>query len=357
MTSMPSEESPIGGVNVSSSTVFAVNRESARDVYSKQRIIAITELKIVEWHNYKHLDWITVRRDDDKLYKFKEGDFKRLHIQDIEDMSLLIVQGKLTNLIVDERFAFNVSLRMFTRSIVIQRHVEDLQLEGSTWGYPLASVEVLRYDKRSKSEYMGIVPTKMELILEHTQQGPQDTNGNAGTQDNIDAGKEVSDQHYIVLPLWSSISSTFKSSDDKAADDKPKDDTGSKTTEEPINKEDQAYKDELDRLMSQEKEASGAADALRKESEQGCMDQRGATEAGSTNPVNTVSNPVNVVSTSGTFSTGGPSSPHPDTFIPANTLLHACVLKLGWMNSSSSEACPSSLHSSSSSSSLSPLSS
>nr|GEX87108.1 putative ribonuclease H-like domain-containing protein [Tanacetum cinerariifolium] len=38
-------------------------------------------------------------------------------------------------------------------------------------------------------------------------------------------GKELSDQHYIVLPLWSSISSTFKSSDDKAADDKPRDDT------------------------------------------------------------------------------------------------------------------------------------
>nr|GEV52619.1 hypothetical protein [Tanacetum cinerariifolium] len=65
---------------------FAVNRESARDVYSKRRIIAVTELKIVEWHNYKHLDWITMRKDDDKLYKFKEGDFKRLHIQDIEDM-------------------------------------------------------------------------------------------------------------------------------------------------------------------------------------------------------------------------------------------------------------------------------
>nr|GFB80126.1 hypothetical protein [Tanacetum cinerariifolium] len=52
---------------------FAVNRESARDVYSKRRIIIVTELKIVEWHNYKHLDWITMRRDDDKLYKFKEG--------------------------------------------------------------------------------------------------------------------------------------------------------------------------------------------------------------------------------------------------------------------------------------------
>nr|GEU93353.1 hypothetical protein [Tanacetum cinerariifolium] len=107
---------------------FAVNRESTGDVYSKRKIISVTELKIIEWHNYKHLDWITVRRDDDKLCKFKEGDFKRLRIQDIKDMLLLLVQGKLTNLMVEERFAFNISLRMFTRSIVIQRRVEDLQL-------------------------------------------------------------------------------------------------------------------------------------------------------------------------------------------------------------------------------------
>ncbi|GJT88288.1 hypothetical protein Tco_1070005, partial [Tanacetum coccineum] len=107
---------------------FAVTRESARDVYSKRRIIAVTKVEIVEWQNYKHLDWITVRRDDDILYKFKEGDFHRLRIQDIEDMLLLLVQGKLTNLNVEERLAFNVSLRMFTRSVVIQRRVEDLQL-------------------------------------------------------------------------------------------------------------------------------------------------------------------------------------------------------------------------------------
>nr|GFC00965.1 hypothetical protein [Tanacetum cinerariifolium] len=100
---------------------FAVNRESALDVYSKRRIIAVIELKIVEWHNYKHLDWISVRHDDDKIYKFKEGDFKRLRLQDIEDMLLLLVEGKLSNLTVEERFSFNVSLRMFTRSIVIQR--------------------------------------------------------------------------------------------------------------------------------------------------------------------------------------------------------------------------------------------
>nr|GEZ00417.1 hypothetical protein [Tanacetum cinerariifolium] len=40
---------------------YAVNRESALDVYSKRRIITVTELKIVEWHDYKYLDWILVR--------------------------------------------------------------------------------------------------------------------------------------------------------------------------------------------------------------------------------------------------------------------------------------------------------
>nr|GFB43514.1 hypothetical protein [Tanacetum cinerariifolium] len=85
-----------------------LNRESTLDVYSKRRIIAVTELKIVEWHNYKHLDWISVRRDDDKIYKFKEGDFKRLRLHDIEDMLLLLIQGKLSNLTVEERFVFNI---------------------------------------------------------------------------------------------------------------------------------------------------------------------------------------------------------------------------------------------------------
>ncbi|GKA32935.1 hypothetical protein Tco_0719302 [Tanacetum coccineum] len=107
---------------------FAINRESARDVYSRHIIIAITKLQVVEWHNHKHLDWITVRKNDDKLYTFKEGEYKRLCLQDIEDMLLLLVQGKLTNLTIKERLALNVSLQMFTRSIVIQRRVEDLQL-------------------------------------------------------------------------------------------------------------------------------------------------------------------------------------------------------------------------------------
>nr|GEY31361.1 hypothetical protein [Tanacetum cinerariifolium] len=55
---------------------FAVNRESALDVYSKRRIIAVTDLKIVEWHNYKHLNWILICRVDDKIYKLKKAILK-----------------------------------------------------------------------------------------------------------------------------------------------------------------------------------------------------------------------------------------------------------------------------------------
>ncbi|GKE73130.1 hypothetical protein Tco_1535171 [Tanacetum coccineum] len=89
---------------------FLEEREYACDVYSKHRILDVTKLKIVEWHNYKHLDWITVRRNDDKLYTFKEGDYNRLRLQDIEDMMLLLVQGKLTNLNIKELLALGVSL-------------------------------------------------------------------------------------------------------------------------------------------------------------------------------------------------------------------------------------------------------
>nr|GEX47060.1 hypothetical protein [Tanacetum cinerariifolium] len=111
--------------------------------------------QIVKWHNYKHLDWITVRRDDAKLYKFKKGDFKRLRIQDIKDMLLLLVQGKLINLTTKERFAFNVSLRMFTRSIVIQWRIEDLQLgvESYQKKLNLTKPDTYRSDLKRKEAY------------------------------------------------------------------------------------------------------------------------------------------------------------------------------------------------------------
>ncbi|GJR03331.1 hypothetical protein Tco_0526315 [Tanacetum coccineum] len=134
---------------------FAVKRESARDVYSRHIILAITKLTIVEWHNYKHLDWIIVRRDDEKLYTFKKGDYNRLRLQDIEDMLLLLIQGKLTNLNVEERLALGVSLRMFTRSIVLRRRVEDIQLGVKSYQKKLnlTRPDTYRSDLKRKTPY------------------------------------------------------------------------------------------------------------------------------------------------------------------------------------------------------------
>ncbi|GJS95165.1 hypothetical protein Tco_0802133 [Tanacetum coccineum] len=119
------------------------------------RILVVTKLKIVEWHNYKHFDWIIVRRDDDKLYTFKEDGYKRLCLQDIEDMLLLLVQGKLTNLNVEERLALGVSLRMLTRSVVLRRRVEDLQIGVKSYQKKLnlTRPNTYRSDLKCKTPY------------------------------------------------------------------------------------------------------------------------------------------------------------------------------------------------------------
>nr|GEV02637.1 hypothetical protein [Tanacetum cinerariifolium] len=77
--------------------------ETSKDVYSRHRIIVVTSLKIIKYFGYSHMEEIVVRRQDDQLYKFRESDFKRLRRQDIEDMLLLFVQSKLSNLNLKEQ--------------------------------------------------------------------------------------------------------------------------------------------------------------------------------------------------------------------------------------------------------------
>ncbi|GKB06822.1 hypothetical protein Tco_0835055 [Tanacetum coccineum] len=60
--------------------------------------------------------------------QFKEGDFIDLHLNDIEDMLLLAVQHKLFHLDGSVIVDFIMALRMFTRSLILKRRVEDLQL-------------------------------------------------------------------------------------------------------------------------------------------------------------------------------------------------------------------------------------
>ncbi|GJT60824.1 putative ribonuclease H-like domain-containing protein, partial [Tanacetum coccineum] len=133
--------------------------------------------------------------------------------------------------------------------------------------------------------------------------GPQEANQNAGTEDIIDATdskkEDESAQDYFVLPIWSSYSSTIKRSIEKDAGDAPNKYPDLKTNGKPLDKEDQVFLDELERLKRQEKDVNDAAEALRKEFAQQTGDlllQAGATKPSSTNIVNTSSTPVSTAS-------------------------------------------------------------
>nr|GEZ41243.1 hypothetical protein [Tanacetum cinerariifolium] len=74
---------------------YAIGIQSRGDVYSTKCILAVTHIS--------------------------EGDFPRIQINDIEDMLLLVVQNQLTNLLGDDVADFAIALRMFTRSLVVQK--------------------------------------------------------------------------------------------------------------------------------------------------------------------------------------------------------------------------------------------
>ncbi|GKA25046.1 hypothetical protein Tco_0711079 [Tanacetum coccineum] len=101
---------------------------TVKEAYDKNVILSVIRLSIDKQSGYGYLKEIVVRRAYQKEYTFREADFSSLHLNDIEDMFLLYVQHKIHNLTGDEIVALVNALRMFTRSIVIQRRVEDVKL-------------------------------------------------------------------------------------------------------------------------------------------------------------------------------------------------------------------------------------
>ncbi|GJX37255.1 copia protein [Tanacetum coccineum] len=137
------------------------------------------------------------------------------------------------------------------------------------------------------------------------QLGPKEANHSVGIEDNIDAGNSEieaeSAQDYFVLPIWSSYTSTVKSSEAKNAGEEPNKNPDLKTNEKP--------------------DANDAVEALRKEFAQDTKDlllQAGAAKASSTNTVNTASTPVSIASPYGGLSfTDLTNTDQDDSEIPA----------------------------------------
>ncbi|GJS36980.1 hypothetical protein Tco_0535362 [Tanacetum coccineum] len=77
----------------------------------------VTHVKIKSKHGYGYLEEIVVRRTDNVLYRFKEGDLLRLRLNDIKDMLLLVVQNRLTNLSGDDVVNFDKFHKDVTKSL------------------------------------------------------------------------------------------------------------------------------------------------------------------------------------------------------------------------------------------------
>ncbi|GJW69927.1 hypothetical protein Tco_0126844, partial [Tanacetum coccineum] len=118
----------IEGIEDMVPTLSQLNKFFKHNVYSTKKILGVKSVSVKKLHGYSHLEEIVVKRADHQLYKFKEGDFVDLHLNDIEDMLLLSIQHKLFHLTDNDIVDFIVTLCMFTRSLVIKKLVEDLQL-------------------------------------------------------------------------------------------------------------------------------------------------------------------------------------------------------------------------------------
>ncbi|GJW58460.1 putative ribonuclease H-like domain-containing protein [Tanacetum coccineum] len=144
--------------------------------------------------------------------------------------------------------------------------------KGPTWLFDLDYL----------TDSMNYQPVRLENQA-NKPAGPKETNHSAGTQ-----------------------TSTNKSSETKNGDDKSKEDTGMKSKEKPVDKEEQAFLEELKRLKRQEKEAHDVAEALRKEVAQGTenlIHQTRDARANGTKTVSTDSTPVSTASPLRAFST------------------------------------------------------
>ncbi|GJR52790.1 ribonuclease H-like domain-containing protein [Tanacetum coccineum] len=130
--------------------------------------------------------------------------------------------------------------------------------------------------------------------------GLKEANHSVGTKDNIDARNSKieaeSAQDYFVLPIWSSYTSTVKSSEAKNAGEEPNKNPDLKTNEKPVDQEDQEFAQDTEDLLL----------------------QVGAAKASSTNTINSASTLVSTASPYGGLSfTDLTNTDQDDSEIPA----------------------------------------
>ncbi|GJS59100.1 hypothetical protein Tco_0653884 [Tanacetum coccineum] len=121
-------EAPLKAPHSCGERLLSLWIESEQVYEHKLQLHCVISIKTYERYIYNYLREIVLRRADYNEYKISEKDFKNLHPNDFEDLNILHIQGKLDHLPKHYRLICTTAVSLWTRNIVIRKHVEDLQL-------------------------------------------------------------------------------------------------------------------------------------------------------------------------------------------------------------------------------------
>ncbi|GJT31253.1 hypothetical protein Tco_0911528 [Tanacetum coccineum] len=99
-------------------------RADPDEVYSYQRIVDVIRVQYDQGHGQEFMKEIVVKRVDGEYSSFSKSDYKYLHKNDIEDMYLMCLNGKIKY----QETGILKSLIVVIRSSVIWERVHDYQL-------------------------------------------------------------------------------------------------------------------------------------------------------------------------------------------------------------------------------------
>nr|GEX00654.1 zf-CCHC domain-containing protein/UBN2 domain-containing protein [Tanacetum cinerariifolium] len=99
-----------------------------RAVRTHMRILCVVRIKVFSMYGYDFMKKIVLHRADLNKHTIAERDFKYLYPSDLEDLSLLNLQGHLNHLPPKDKKIFTTAVNLWTRHLVIRQRVEDFQL-------------------------------------------------------------------------------------------------------------------------------------------------------------------------------------------------------------------------------------
>ncbi|GKA19586.1 hypothetical protein Tco_0699501 [Tanacetum coccineum] len=142
------------------------------EIYSNSKIVQVIKTYWELGHEHKFIIEIVARRANDCIVSITVPDYKNLKKNDIEDIYLLIMNGKVPDY-VDTRLLW--SLSVFIRSSVIWERVHDFQLGIESYQQKNSKKEkqygyVQKDLTKDETEYLKLFEEEIEERLKHRRQ-------------------------------------------------------------------------------------------------------------------------------------------------------------------------------------------